>query len=176
MYSYIYAKYGGVFLLRNIRSDEFLLRILRGVIFLLRNDSIFNQSLNQVPAPSFYCCSCFLEFWYWTTVTLTFASDKSRILTLLALDLIPCHGQPFFLESKQCLIFLQIFLPIFKMAKMKNDMQPTRATFARNFHCKKGPCWLSKFFHVQGTEILPTVMVHLLLVFDLAAQVLNVGL
>ena len=63
MYSYIYAKYGGVFLLRNIRSGEFLLRILRGVIFLLRNDSMFNQSLNQVPAPPFYLLFLFLRIW-----------------------------------------------------------------------------------------------------------------
>ena len=89
----------------------------------------------------FICCSCFLEFEYWTKCFNNcnfdfFVSDKSRVLTLLALDLILSHGQLPFLESKQCLIFLQIFLPIFS-DKMKSELQPTRATFARKFHCKK---------------------------------------
>ena len=29
---------------------------------------------------------------------------------------------------------------------MKNNLQPTRATFSNNFQCEKGPRWLSKLF------------------------------
>ena len=100
----------------------------------------------------FICCSCFLEFKYWTKCFNNCSFDflllinlEFLFLTLLALDLIPSHGQQSFLESKQCLTFLQIYPQIFR-AKMKNELQPTRAISARSFHCKKAPCWLSKFF------------------------------
>ena len=90
----------------------------------------------------FICCSCFLEFEYWTKCFNNcnfdfFVSDKSRVLTLLALDLILSHGQLPFLESKQCLIFLQIFLPIFSVPKWKTSCSQPELLLQDIFIVKK---------------------------------------
>ena len=51
----------------------------------------------------------------------------------------------------------ELFLTIFS-TKMKSKPQPTRATFSRNFQCKRAPGWLSKFFaRKMGGPVKTTV-------------------